>query len=520
MPTAKRTTDFLNTIGVNTHISQGYGTAAENLTALQYFGARIMRDNIGTTGSVAGDAGLVTAYKQVAAGGVKLCLVAMGTPVNIPNYIRDVKNIATAYPGMLLACEGFNEPNNQLPTYQGVTCVNGGNFAPCINAMNDLYSAIRAEPTLNASLVYDLSETNGNGQPQLADIVYNGVRHADVANEHCYPRNGGQQWGPAVNTTDNGVGFWSFGYPTIATQLVAATIPGTQTEFGWYTANDSAEGVSQRAQSLLTMNTYLGNFQHGLVSSFYYTILDEPTAQDIAEQNYGVFFVNNTPKPTATHMHNLTTILADNAANAATFTPGALAYTLSGMPALGRNMLMQKAGGALQVVLWNDAVVYTASTNTDVFPAASTVTVALGATYGTVNVYDPTVGTAATRTLSNVSSLTVSLVEHPMIVEVLSGAVNVESASGTQLTTTTGAIYDAGLNAFTLVPAASGLGVAYNGTLQDTSDVVLGLYYNHAFYQENSLGNWYLWNGTTYVASADPRPAVAGTSYVRLTWFD
>lgn len=96
-----------------------------------------------------------------------------------------------------------------------------------------------------------------------------------------------------------------------------------------------------------------------------------------------------------------------------------------------------------------------------------------------------------------------------------------ESASGTQLTSSTGTIYDASLNAFTLAAAVSpqtGLGVYYNGAYQSpTGNVTLGLYYNHAFYQQNNVGNWYMWNGTTYVDATDPRvttttPATPGTA--------
>ena len=90
------------------------------------------------------------------------------------------------------------------------------------------------------------------------------------------------------------------------------------------------------------------------------------------------------------------------------------------------------------------------------------------------------------------------------------GGTKTESASGTQLTGTTGTIYDAALHAFTLVAAPSpqtGLGVAYDGMYQSPSqNVNLGLYWNHVFYQRNTAGAYYKWNGTGYDAvTADPR---------------
>jgi hypothetical protein len=56
--------------------------------------------------------------------------------------------------------------------------------------------------------------------------------------------------------------------------------------------------------------------------------------------------------------------------------------------------------------VWNDRV-----TGTDA------VTVTLGGTFPTVTVYDPTVGTAATQTLANVSSVPLTLGDHPVILE-------------------------------------------------------------------------------------------------------
>lgn len=90
-----------------------------------------------------------------------------------------------------------------------------------------------------------------------------------------------------------------------------------------------------------------------------------------------------------------------------------------------------------------------------------------------------------------------------------------ESADGTKITTTGPAIYDAGGNAFTLGNAVSpqtGLGIYYNGAyVSPTGNVVEGDYIGHAFYQKNSAGAFYKWNGTAFAAAPDPT-ASAGTT--------
>jgi len=47
------------------------------------------------------------------------------------------------------------------------------------------------------------------------------------------------------------------------------------------------------------------------------------------------------------------------------------------------------------------------------------VTINLGTTYAKVKVYDPTIGTSPTQTLTDVSSVTLTLSDHPVIVEIV-----------------------------------------------------------------------------------------------------
>ena len=58
--------------------------------------------------------------------------------------------------------------------------------------------------------------------------------------------------------------------------------------------------------------------------------------------------------PPGTAIHNLTTLLADTGATAATFTPGSLGYTLSGTTASDNALLMQKSDGSYWLSLWNE----------------------------------------------------------------------------------------------------------------------------------------------------------------------
>jgi hypothetical protein len=50
---------------------------------------------------------------------------------------------------------------------------------------------------------------------------------------------------------------------------------------------------------------------------------------------------------------------------------------------------------------------------------ASDIIVNLGGTFASVKVYDPTIGTAPTQTLSNVSSVPLTLSDHVVILELV-----------------------------------------------------------------------------------------------------
>ena len=65
-----------------------------------------------------------------------------------------------------------------------------------------------------------------------------------------------------------------------------------------------------------------------------------------------------------------------------------------------------------------DATVYDPTNAVDIVAPAYPVTVNLGATYANVAVYDPMIGAAPIATYSNVSTVSISVVDHPLVVQV------------------------------------------------------------------------------------------------------
>ncbi len=113
------------------------------------------------------------------------------------------------------------------------------------------------------------------------------------------------------------------------------------------------------------MSVYLDQFARGWRHTSIYLLRDR--TDEGGNQTFGFYRPDYSPRPAATNLHNLTTILADEGAIA---TPGTLAYTIPNEPATVHDMLLQKSDGTFELVVWGERFT----------GGSDTVTVNLGAT--------------------------------------------------------------------------------------------------------------------------------------------
>jgi hypothetical protein len=173
-------------------------------------------------------------------------------------------------------------------------------------------------------------------------------------------------------------------------------LPRVTTETGWDSVSDIG---GERTQGTVLVNTYLAQFKRGSRYTFVYQLRDGEGGSG----NQGLYNSNSTPKLAATYIHNLTTILADTAPIAS---PGSLNYSIVAEPATVHDLLIQKSNGLFELVVWDE--------NTRI---NDNIRVNLGRTFGAVKVYDVTDGTAPTQTFTNVGSVSLSLSDHAVIIE-------------------------------------------------------------------------------------------------------
>ena len=411
---AMKANDFLNTLGVTTHHTQGRDTAAQVQSGLQFLGVRHFRDD----GTV--DQRKLTDYCNIH--------TATGATMSMLPWGGDLKDTQTfldtlASCGGLLDVEGPNEPNNFPFVYKGVACNHSSTFLGCAQFQRDLYATAKADPKLASLPVFTLTEPGT--EPDNAGLQFitipsgsgtlmpDGTVFADYANLHNYVKCNGCS-GPRDNIAWNAEapGASEGAYDGLDGEFLNRTfgrhfpaspigtnLPRVTTETGW----DTNGGVTQDQQGKILVNVYLSAAARGWTYTFIYQMIDD-------SDSFGVFQNTNplTPKLAANYIHNLTSILADTSSN---FSAQQLAYTISNEPATVHDLLLQKSNGTYELIVWGDQVP----------PKSANVIVNLGSSHPTVKVYDITSGTTPVQSLSNANSVPLTLADHALIVEFRSG---------------------------------------------------------------------------------------------------
>jgi hypothetical protein len=244
---------------------------------------------------------------------------------------------------------------------------------------------------------------------------------ADINNSHPYQLNNRPPWvffdpRSAIN------------YNATSNNFITATPQGTDygpyifSEHGYPFGGGGAD--LEHAQAAYTLDSIMDCAKVGAEVCYIYQLMDQSDGMGL--------FVGTTPRPVATAIKNLTTILTDVGAGQApyTFDPVIVPYRfpngfpLSGSspynsPVDGNSLLLQESDGTYDIVVWREPLLfpnydsnYVAASAVDV-PVTFPTTAVTGKCY----VYDPMVGTSSIASCSG-NSVTLSMTDHPMIIKV------------------------------------------------------------------------------------------------------
>jgi len=404
--------DFLNSLGMCTHIGQGVDDPVKSAAALKFAGIRNIRDD----GSPAHVQDWVLVHKQA---GVKVVLTWSGPDDKaIPSLMDMSKKLAAT--GALLALEGPNEPNNWAVTYEGQKSKGDTTFLPVAKWQSAFYAAVKNDPVLKDYPVFHSSEAGGSEPDNVGlqfltipsgagTLMPDGTKYADYANVHNYicrqPKIiDNMAWlnaDPLFQGWTDGMYVeygktWGKGFAGYANAELAK-LPRVTTETGWVTGD---KGLTQEQQGRLYLNLYLAQFKQGFKHTFIYMLRDAGGS----DAGYGIVEDSYKPKKSALYLHNLTTILVDKDG---VHKPKRFEYTITKPPPTVHDLLLQKSNGTFELVVWNEK-----ASGTD------NITVSLPKDSASVRVYDPTTGTSPIQTLHDGREVQLTLTDHPVVVEI------------------------------------------------------------------------------------------------------
>ncbi|MCX8157802.1 MAG: glycosyl hydrolase [Verrucomicrobiae bacterium] len=412
---AVRAEDFLNSLGLNSAISRRGERLTNTIQAARYLGVRWFR--VGYESGIP-VADLLTLHRET---GVRFSYGLMSGGTNLARLLDGARQLAAA--GALLAMEGNNEPNNWGVTYEGQRGGRTNSWLPVAKLQRDLYQAVKQDPILKSYPVWSISENGAQTDnvglqfltipPGAGTLMPEGTRYADFANCHNYlthPAWPGLHDNQTWIAADPGRGCrvdglyvnygrtWARGFIGYS-EAELQTLPRVTTETGVTLQGPFTEEMQAR----LYLSLYLAQFKRGWKHTAIYLLRDR--SDEGGNQTFGFYTPDYTPRRAAHYLHHLTTILADKPSN----TPlGRLPYTLANPPPTVHDLLLQKSDGRFALVLWNERFT----------GGADTISVSFGLKAPAVGLYDPTVGTNVLQRWSNVTSLSLTLSNHPVILEV------------------------------------------------------------------------------------------------------
>lgn len=358
---AMRASDFLNTIGSNGGVIT-IAQANSEIPLLQYAGITRIRISAGSGGTPIAPA----VYVAFCQAGIHIDLLANwglwvegGVQAVVNNTLYYLNAVNALAPGCIDTIEGINEPD--INPALGSTMADRETVADAISM--SMWTTIKP---LYPNVHIALWAAGGDWDYATGHYMQpNMTAYADYCNMHDY-------YGSDRNSGNTFFGGDNPGTVTDFTSCQTDVVTNKQavsTEFGWSVGVPSPSGpnyVNADAQAKMDMSKFLDHVQLGMPASYVFMTQASP-GNDV--NGFALFDINGNPLESAIALHNLTSILADKGAAASTFTPATISanpsYLLGGLSTLlsngwitGHFMLVQNSGGALFMLLWNEADVW------------------------------------------------------------------------------------------------------------------------------------------------------------------
>jgi hypothetical protein len=403
----RRAGDFTGSIGVNIHLSyfdRVYGSEFRTIIVprLRELGVRHLRDGGTVLPNEDWMKEVYGRWRETAdATGAQFTVIMSprrtatgpGTNYTDVSHLRELSDRIGA--GRIAAWEGLNEHDlTGRPEFARETR----------DMQRATYQFVKANPDLAARhRVIGPSIVNMSVAGQVGDLS------AYMDEGAIHPYDGGQVPGTNLRSHADGI------RPVSGNRALQAT------EVGYHTAHASTNpwhwALNESAQAKYTLRQFLELFNAGVTRSFAYELIDEGTDPADMEQFFGLLRNDGSRKPAFEALRNLIALLDDRTAPA--FATRPLRVNISGDTAGVHRLLLEKADGRRYLVLWQNTLSYDKVNRRDVAATPRTVGLAFEGTLSMANVYIPLSGFAATVAHRQVRTLSLSVSDHPVVVELV-----------------------------------------------------------------------------------------------------
>ena len=393
--TAQSAFDFVNSIGVNTHLNyfdRTYGNFQLVERELKSIGIRHVRDGVHLVNADYNKA-VYDRWSQLGSIGVRFDAVldprsALGTLTG--DKLDQVEKLAGD------TIESFEGPNeldiSNIPDWAFVDR----------DYERDVYQSVKsmtgAKPieVLGPSLAF---ASKGSSVGNISDRV-------DYGNLHPYPA--GKM--PSLVFPEQ--------------LLLAKEVSGDKkiviTESGYHNALDDHSdqpAVSETAAAKYIPRLFLENFSQGIRRTYLYEFLDEAPDPGLTnfQMHWGLLRSDGSEKPAFTAVKNLINELSDSAEPAHL---EQMSYSLSTSNTEICHLLLQKSDGQFLLILWQEVSSYDGKKQQDIAVSPQPVTLMLDHSARSISTYEPTVQAQPSHVYANVAKVSLEVPDHPLVIQI------------------------------------------------------------------------------------------------------
>jgi hypothetical protein len=392
---ARSAFDFVNSIGVNTHLNyfdRTYGNFPLIERELRSVGIHHLRDG----------AHLQNADYNKALYGRWIELGKIGIRFDV---VLDPRSkLGTVTPDLLQQLEDLSRQT--IESFEGPNELDISNMSgwPAVDRsfQREIYGAARSLP--------DGSHIRIVG-PSLAFAAHGqafggSLEGFDEGNLHSYPAG---KMPSAIFPEQTDLARQAFGNKPIVI-----------TESGYHNAlNDHNDqpAVSEQAAAKYIPRLFLEDFSRGVVRTYLYEFMDEAPDPDLRDNqmHWGLIRADGTEKPAFIALERLIGELNDSAEPTA---PMKLSWTLSETNTAIHYLLLQKSDGELDLILWHEVSSYDCKSQKEIVNRPIKSVLTLGAQARQVKVYEPVTQSEAIKSLANTATVPLSIPDHPVVVSI------------------------------------------------------------------------------------------------------